>query len=203
MKLLPVITILILAFFNTGCFGYRRGVFSMPYIADRPPLFASAATPFEMYQMGRVQLSNMVLRVDLMDSIKTSDTAWMCVIPLRINLKETHMYSSNWVVSGTIKATIEGVTFDASKILITVNGITHQVTAVNGQVTMPATHMWPSGSITLKPGKWSQFYIMLDRDTPDPNEDIQLDLNQAVKQPDGTIFPVIRFRKTRWTSPYS
>ncbi|MFC1883064.1 hypothetical protein ACFL2S_16465 [Thermodesulfobacteriota bacterium] len=185
IHLLPVFMLTI--FYFCGCAGYKKGYYSWPYSGDIDTVLPSPTTS---YEMNRSKV---------------------------LNFKDEPQYNQSapfFYISVAVRPAIDGITLEPKKILLIVNR-TNRIVKETRVKTMDGYNYWyydsdqvrqlplaQGGKILLDKNKWNYFALYFNGQVPVVDQDIQLDLSEAISLPDGLSIPVIRFKKVRYGKWY-
>jgi len=209
-------------FFIGGCAGLKRGYFSLPYAVTGTPATAPPDTEWERNAAKTLRFQGLDVYVSLNNEIQTSDTQWLVLIPAYIDLKKKALYGEKpmgfhiWLA---LHPQIGGMSFEPGKIRLIVDGVTRPALETRQYKGPVVSHNVPCYSILdynnedlrqveekkIYPvtKKYSHFAVYFEGRIPSADQDIRLDISEAILVPGGGSIPVIRFKKSGYTSGYS
>ena len=215
IHLLPVFMLTI--FYFCGCAGYKKGYYSWPYSGDIDTVLPSPTTSYEMNRSKVLSFKDCQIYVSLENEIQTSDMTYFLLLPVPESLKDEPQYNQSapfFYISVAVRPAIDGITLEPRNILLIVNR-TNRIVKETRVTTMDGYNYWyyPSDrvrqlplaqgeKILLDKNKWNYFALYFNGQVPVVDQDIQLDLSEAISLPDGLSIPVIRFKKGRYGKWY-
>ena len=187
-----------------GCAGIRMGYFSRPYIGVEQPNNVAATTFFEQKAMQTVSSGGIVIAINMMNDLQTSDSFWLGVevpmVPTKVNLKDQWRYAEKGeghCILLEISTNVAGAEISPKKSILIVDGASansnHLSRGFYGQI---------NENMVLEVGKKYIFEICYEIKRPTVSQEIQLDLREFIVLPSGQKFPMINFQKQRYRSPY-
>jgi len=176
--------------------------------------------PFEADQRSTLILPGLTLRVRLLNQIRTYDShIYFYVLPLWFDTNTVKTMPSEpgktdvWLhVSGSSG----GFVFrpQLAKLIVAGKAVPALAGFETGSWDQDGNRVKRGGKrekravpgeLALSDGSWSYFLILkFPMPTPSPEEqDIALDLSEALRAPDKPTIPLIRFNPTRWQEGYT
>ena len=111
----------------------------------------------------------------------------------------------------TLSPQQEGHRFAPHEVLLVIDGVQArpmEVARMHSTAAGRERELWPpsGGSLPLAlaaKGGGTTFQLVFPVDRPSPDQEIGVDLGEALRSAAGKPGPRIGFRKTRWSNPYS
>jgi hypothetical protein len=216
IHLLPVFLLTI--FFFCGCAGYKKGYYSCPYSGDIDTVLHSPTSSYEMNRSKVLNFKNCQIYVSLKNEIQTSDMTYFLLLPVPESLQDEPQYNQSapfFYISLAVRPEVDGIALDPGKIMLIVDRIKRvvketRVTAGEGIINywyygsdrVRQLPLAQGGKILLDQDKWNYFAVYFNGQVPFVDQDIQLDLSEAISLPDDLPVPVIRFKKVRYGKWY-
>lgn len=215
-----LITLSLLTALTSGCAEVRMGYFSRPYLANtKAPRETAHIIPYEntpQFDMQKITLPGINLDIDLKNDTQTSDTLWfgieipMIPVPLDLRSKRRYIPSgetlNRYFIDIDFMPLIEGIKINPYKIKLVNNGQKQELDIIKeihyhdnekGGTEKLETVM-PDTEITLSKGVSRIIYLYYFGAHPMPDDDIELDMRDAMRHPKGAEIPLIMFKKTRY-----
>lgn len=205
-------SILILFFsITSACGGVRCGYFSRPYVGEEPAEIDVDTTGGPV-EARKLSLSGLRLYFMPDNEIQTSYVEWVGIgvpmFPVYIDLKTKGLArpeDKTYCLRISIKPEKPGIEYNPFKVELYVDGKTYRVETA--QYIAPNFTGGTESVVLLK-----DEFLSIDKDLkkftyykqcfavqkPSPDHDIRLDLGNALRLPDNTTLPVIRFKKNRY-----
>ena len=200
-----------------GCAGYKKGYYSLPYLADINTASPAPNTSYEMNRSKVLTFNDCQIYVSLNNEIQTSDMTYFFLLPVPENLKDEPQYnqpSPYFYISLAVRPEVDGMALNPAKILLIVDGIklaakqTRATTLENitywyyGYDEVHKLPLARGGKVLLKLDKWNYFAVYFNGQVPFVDQDVQLNLSGAITFPGGLPIPVIQFKKVRYGKWY-
>jgi len=205
-----------------ACGGWRHGYYSQPYFSGEVPRDGAADTPYEKFERQKLSIADVTLSFNLRNDVQTSDSAWITVVPVHVDLQDRSAIATpsdppgGFCIEIGVRAARSGVTVAPLSAHIRIDGAaslsvrdrllgsyTGARDPVTGRYLPPPPPELLSAPRTLAAGQSHRLELCFAGERPRPDRRIELDLARAVLLPDGPPMPAILFRRARYTEPYS
>jgi len=196
----------------SACAGYRMGYFSRPYVGQEAPSDAAAGNNYQHGKMKEVSLRDVLLVVNLHNEMHTSDTAWAGPVPLHLDLETRRRIGTNreglYCLEVRIipKVDARTIVFDPAPATLTVDDVSYPMKALqmlNSGQQSPPVAAGPILFAELEKRYAYRFGLCFSCDRPQPEQDIQLNLDKAIQVAGRPQPLLIKFIRTRYRHPYS
>ena len=209
---------LLALFWFFGCAGYKRGYYSWPYTSDKDTVIPSPNSPYEMNKSKILGFNDFLIYISLKNEIQTSDMTYFLLLPVPESLEDKPQYDktmSNFFISLAVWPKIEGMVLEQDKIRLNIDGMPLSVKEARYTSTERINYWYYGndhvrqlplvklGKTLLEKNKWNYFAIYFKGQVPGVDQDIQLDLANAISLPEGLSIPIILFKKVRYGKWYS
>lgn len=203
--------------FFYACAGYKRGYYSYPYTSDADSALPSPTSLYEMNKSKILDLENFMVYISLNNEIQTSDMTYFLLLPVPESLEDKAQYDESkpfFFISLAIFPKIDAIVLEPAKIHLIVDEIPLDVKEFRYTVVQNINY-WYYGNdqvkklplvreekIILGINKWNYLAIYFKGQVPVVDQDIRLDLAEAINLPESLSIPTIRFRKVRYGKWY-
>ena len=208
----------LLAALLVSCGGIRRGWYSRPYLEGGRIPEGQPSTFGEYFETLQVTLPGIELRLSMNNQVQTSSTEYIGIVvpmlPVGLDLKTRDsgtVQPGRHTVDITLSPQQEGHRFAPHQVLLVIDGVPAKPTEaarMHSTLAGRERELWPpaGGSLPLPlaaKGGGTTFQLVFPVERPSPDQEIWVDLGEALSSAAGKPGPRIGFRKTRWSNPYS
>ena len=208
----------LLAALLSSCGGIRRGWYSRPYLEGGRIPEGQPSNFGEYFETLQVSLADLELRLSMNNQVQTSSTEYIGIVvpmlPVGMDLKNRDsgtVQPGRHTVDVTLSPQREGHRFAPHRVLLIIDGVPAkpvEVARMRFTAAAREREIWPPSGESLPlalaaKGGGTTFQLVFPVDRPSPDQEIWVDLGEALSSDAGKPGPRIGFRKTRWSNPSS
>jgi hypothetical protein len=213
---LYVMFLLAFLFFCT-CAGYKRGYYSYPYTGDTDIALPSPNSSYEMNKSKILYFKDFMVYISLNNELQTSDMTYFLLLPVPESLEDKAQYDESkpvFFISLAVFPKIDAIVLEPDKVSLIVDGVPLHVKE-SRYTAMESINYWYYGNdqvkqlplvrgekVILEKNKWNYLAIYFKGRVPVVDQDVRLDLADAISLPESFPIPTIRFRKLRYGKWY-
>lgn len=187
---------LVVVFIATGCSSIKTGYFSAPFVGEAAPGVEAAASGVgARHQMRHLSLPGLTLYINLMNDVDTSNAPW-------IGMGERRVVRSPQCILLDLRPGMAGISLEPKLVSLSINGASHAPQSVRRYIgTGSRFEELTEPRLALAQDQWTRLGLCFP-EAAAPDQDIALDLSQALRHPDQAPFPPIRFAMRRFRHVY-